>query len=105
MKGKFCLLLFILCCSAVFGQQKVLSIQHFNEDDGFSESLVSYAIQDSIGYIWMSTWDGLYRYDGYRFINYKARPGDNCPQSPSAYRLLQRMNLLHYTRRSSSQPP
>ena len=79
MKGKFCLLLFIFCCSAVFAQQKVLSIQHFNEDDGFSESLVTYAAQDSIGYIWLSTWDGLYRYDGYRFINYKARPGDNCP--------------------------
>lgn len=26
--------------------------------------------------MWFATWDGLYRYDGSRFSNYKARPGD-----------------------------
>lgn len=56
-----------------------LNIQHFGENDGFSTTLVQHAIQDSIGYIWLATWDGLRRYDGYRFRTFKAQPGDNCP--------------------------
>ena len=58
--------------------QKV-HIQHFGESDGFSATLVQHAIQDSMGYIWLATWDGLRRYDGYRFQTFKAQPGDNCP--------------------------
>lgn len=54
-------------------------IMTFDEGDGFAESRVSCIIQDRAGIIWFSTWDGLYRYDGYRLRNYKARPGDNCP--------------------------
>ena len=41
--------------------------------------MVQGVIQTQDGYIWLATWDGLYRYDGYHFENYKARPGDNCP--------------------------
>lgn len=58
--------------------QKV-HIQHFGESDDFSTTLVQHAIQDSLGYIWLATWDGLRRYDGYRFQTFKAQPGDNCP--------------------------
>ena len=54
-------------------------IRHFGESDGFSTTLVRHAIQDSLGYIWFATWDGLRRYDGYQFKTFKARPGDNCP--------------------------
>lgn len=54
-------------------------IMNFDEGDGFAESRVSCIIQDHLGLIWFSTWDGLYRYDGYRLRNFKARPGDNCP--------------------------
>lgn len=54
-------------------------IQHFGEADGFSESLVTYVIQDHEGIIWLATWDGLRKYDGYRFTTYKAHPGDGCP--------------------------
>lgn len=56
-----------------------VNIQHFGEADGFSEILVTYVIQDSEGIIWLATWDGLRKYDGYRFITYKAHPGDGCP--------------------------
>ncbi len=55
------------------------NIQHFGEKEGFSEALVVHMIQDSNGYIWLATWDGLRRYDGYRFETFKARPGDCSP--------------------------
>ncbi|MBQ6210848.1 MAG: helix-turn-helix domain-containing protein [Prevotella sp.] len=56
-----------------------VTIMHFSEADGFSQTIVNQAIQDSLGYVWLATWDGLNRYDGYRFENYKMRPGDGSP--------------------------
>lgn len=56
-----------------------VKITAFDESDGFAESRVTNVIQDAEGLIWVATWDGLYRYDGYRFVSFKARPGDNCP--------------------------
>ena len=58
---------------------KTLRIQHFGENEGFSATFVQHMIQDSRGYIWLATWDGLRRYDGYRFETFKAKPGDLSP--------------------------
>lgn len=33
-------------------------------------------VQDSVGFLWLSTWNGLYRFDGYEFHNFKSHPGD-----------------------------
>ena len=80
MTRKLLLFVFVLLCFApVYTQDKQIHIQHFSDGDGYSQSMVQGIIQSHDGYIWLATWDGLYRYDGYRFENYKARPGDNCP--------------------------
>ena len=65
--------------SSLLAQKQLINIQHFNDADGYSQSMVQGVIQTQDGYIWLATWDGLYRYDGYHFKNYKARPGDKCP--------------------------
>ncbi len=66
--------------SPLFSQRgERIKIQHFDEADGFSEAVVTHITQDGKGYIWLATWDGLRRYDGYRFQTFKARPGDHCP--------------------------
>ena len=54
-------------------------ITHFSEADGYGQDIVSSAVQDHDGYVWIGTWNGLCRYDGYRFQNYRMRPGDNSP--------------------------
>lgn len=54
-------------------------IVHFDNDDGLDHNIVTCIIQDREGYIWLSSRDGLSRYDGYSFVNYKAQPGDGCP--------------------------
>lgn len=54
-------------------------IQRFTESDGLPQSVVTCVLQDSKGYIWLSSWNGLSRYDGYSFTPFKARQGDNCP--------------------------
>ena len=40
-------------------------------DDGLSQASANYIYQDSYGYIWIGTADGLNRYNGYDFKKYK----------------------------------
>lgn len=74
----FLLTIFFFAVSTGMNGRQV-QVRHFGESDGFSTTLVHHAIQDSLGYIWLATWDGLRCYDGYRFRTFKAQPGDNCP--------------------------
>ena len=68
-----------MATAMAFAASTEVRVKNFDESDGFAESPVTCILQDSIGFIWLSTWDGLYRYDGYRLRSFKARPGDNCP--------------------------
>lgn len=52
------------------------SFTSYNSDFGFVQKEVMKIMQDCNGQMWFATWDGLYRFDGYSFSNYKARPGD-----------------------------
>lgn len=77
---KLIILLMAYCqIMAASPSNQTIRIQHFGEDEGFSAAVVQHMIQDSRGYIWLATWDGLRRYDGYRFETFKAIPGDQCP--------------------------
>ncbi|MEL6812640.1 MAG: two-component regulator propeller domain-containing protein, partial [Bacteroidota bacterium] len=42
----------------------------------FETSWVSNIIQDTYGYIWIGTQDGLYRYDGYEMLAFRNKPYD-----------------------------
>lgn len=81
------------CLSTLQPRGERIKIQHFDDTDGFSEAVVTHITQDSKGYIWLATWDGLRRYDGYRFQTFKARPGDHCPLET---------NRIHYIEEDSS---
>jgi PAS domain S-box-containing protein len=54
--------------------------------DGLSQSSVLCILQDSEGYMWFGTEDGLNRYDGYDFIIY--RPESDNPCSLSSNRIF-----------------
>lgn len=75
------LLLMVFCQFDMMAapSEKSIRIQHFGEEEGFSATVVQHMIQDSKGYIWLATWDGLRKYDGYRFETFKAMPGDLSP--------------------------
>lgn len=66
-------------CATMWAQSDEVHVTHFSEADGFGQDIVSFAIQDHYGYVWLGTWNGLCRYDGYRFQNYRMRPGDRSP--------------------------
>jgi len=52
-----------------------LSIHHYDVSDGLAHSHVTAMHQDAKGYLWLATWEGLSRFDGYRFTNYAPRDG------------------------------
>lgn len=48
----------------------------FNIEEGLSQSVANDIVQDSRGFLWIGTQDGLNRYDGYAFTIYKPNPDD-----------------------------
>src|SRR4030095_11952984 len=52
----------------------VLRFDHLNIEQGMSQSSVHVIFQDSRGFLWLGTQDGLNRYDGYTFKVYKPDP-------------------------------
>ena len=58
--------------------QPICQIQHFSIYNGLVQRTVTDIVQDSKGFIWFATWNGLNKFDGYTFKNYKAYPGDGC---------------------------
>jgi ligand-binding sensor domain-containing protein/signal transduction histidine kinase len=70
-----------LCVSApVVGNVPVvcaqqLSVRHYSERDGLAYYRVHCIYQDAKGYLWIGTWGGLSRFDGYRFTSYDSGDG------------------------------
>ena len=55
------------------------SLSHYTTDDGLSSNAIACIRQDDFGYIWVATWNGLSRFDGYQFYNYKTGNGSHIP--------------------------
>ncbi len=56
--------------------QSALRLQHISVEDGLSQSSVNHILQDKYGFMWLATGDGLNRYDGKDFIQYKSSFND-----------------------------
>jgi len=59
------------------GQITFSETQLFTVAEGLSQSKVNAMLQDSRGFLWVGTENGLNRYDGYDFVNYTHEPFDN----------------------------
>ncbi len=51
-----------------------MKFEHLKNSDGLSQSNVLCMLQDSRGFMWFGTREGLNKYDGYRFTVYKNDP-------------------------------
>lgn len=67
----YCLCLALFACSSAYAAQEDPRIRRLSVEDGLSQSAVSCITQDSIGYLWIGTRDGLNRYDGKSFRVYR----------------------------------
>ena len=60
-----------LSCQTISAQQLQASRIHLSTENGLCSNAVSMICQDDLGFIWLATWNGLSRFDGYEFYNYK----------------------------------
>lgn len=56
--------------------ERPLTFEAISSEQGLSGSTVTAILQDSRGFLWVATDDGLGRYDGYQFKIYRHLPGD-----------------------------
>ncbi|MFL6672390.1 MAG: two-component regulator propeller domain-containing protein [Massilia sp.] len=53
-----------------------LRFEHLSVEDGLAQESVLSIVQDSDGFMWFGSQNGLSRFDGYRFTNYRNTVGD-----------------------------
>ncbi|MDP4228371.1 MAG: two-component regulator propeller domain-containing protein, partial [Bacteroidota bacterium] len=67
---------FLLINLNISGQGIQMSFDHLTVDDGLSQSCVFSIAQDSKGFMWFGTRDGLNKYDSHAFKEYKHNQKD-----------------------------
>ncbi|MDR0940159.1 MAG: response regulator [Mediterranea sp.] len=51
--------------------QPVCDIRSYSATDGLAQNIVTAMLQDHKGFLWIGTWDGINKFDGYTFRSYK----------------------------------
>jgi ligand-binding sensor domain-containing protein/anti-sigma regulatory factor (Ser/Thr protein kinase) len=64
-----------LLCAAARARADQLPVRTYTTTDGLARDYVNQIVQDSHGFIWFCTSEGLSRFDGYRFTNYGTAQG------------------------------
>lgn len=84
-KGRY-ILTVLLLFALVNGQaQSDIRFEEVNSINPLSHNSVTYIHQDRLGFLWVGTFNGLNKYDGYSFKVYKFN--DQEPQRPSTNRI------------------
>jgi ligand-binding sensor domain-containing protein/serine phosphatase RsbU (regulator of sigma subunit) len=69
--------LLVLCAGlSRLSAQEAIPFEHLTVADGLSQGSVNCIFQDTYGFMWFGTQDGLNRFDGYSFNVYNSDPAD-----------------------------
>ncbi len=71
---KYFLLHFLLYTAVIYAQIRDTRYQVFSIDQGLSSATVNAIVQDSLGFLWFGTEDGLNRFDGKSFDIFRQDP-------------------------------
>ena len=77
MKRLYFILLLSGILSTALKAQLVPQFTHYSTEDGLPQYTIMNMLQDKKGLMWFATWDGISKYDGFSFRNYKIGPEDN----------------------------
>lgn len=77
MNNNLCLIILFFCCNLSFGQFNNLKFENLNTEEGLSSSTCLEVFQDSEGFLWFGTIDGLNKYNGYEFEIFRAILNDS----------------------------
>ncbi len=64
------IVIFFLCFCIIGNAQNKIPFSQLSTKDGFSSNEATAIIQDSHGFMWIGTWNGLNKYDGYQCKQY-----------------------------------
>ncbi|MDF4202329.1 two-component regulator propeller domain-containing protein [Maribacter sp. SA7] len=70
--GIFISVLFFVKCLVA----QDIKFEHYNDDNGLSHNAVRHIVQDKHGFLWLGTFAGLNRFDGYEFKSYLSSSTD-----------------------------
>lgn len=82
MRYPLTLLVSLACFSAATAQPLELRFDHISLEEGLSDLSVSSFAQDSSGFLWFGTGDGLNKYDGHTFTVFRNDPRDSTSLPP-----------------------
>ncbi|MEO8399293.1 MAG: two-component regulator propeller domain-containing protein [Ignavibacteriaceae bacterium] len=89
MKEKiFIIILFLSSIVSILPQKQELKFDHFSFSEGLSQSTVQTILQDTDGFLWIGSRDGLNRFDGYKFYTYQFDEEDSNSISDNFIRTL-----------------
>ncbi|MEZ5426816.1 MAG: two-component regulator propeller domain-containing protein [Pyrinomonadaceae bacterium] len=79
----------VLLLLFVGGRAERLPVRAYTSADGLGSTAINQLLFDSRGFLWFATRDGLWRFDGYRFTQYKLGQSEG---SSSIYQIIERRN-------------
>lgn len=89
MKKILILIYLCLCSYGILCAQDARKTVVYDEKQGMNQWHITKMLQDRLGFIWISSWDGLTRFDGYEFVTFKSTPGDESPLENNRVRDIQ----------------
>src|SRR6185295_19136388 len=72
----FLIFSFLWISNKSISQNESLRFDHIGIEEGLSNENITAILQDSKGFLWIGTFDGLYKYDAYSFTKYQKDPFD-----------------------------
>ncbi|MDQ3535665.1 MAG: hybrid sensor histidine kinase/response regulator, partial [Bacteroidota bacterium] len=77
MKKKYIISFITFLTYCQFSQGQSFNFTHYQVENGLSNNSVHSILQDSYGFMWFGTKDGLNRFDGYTFKVFRGNPNDS----------------------------
>ena len=79
---------FLFLAVSIYSQTEQFRFTHLTNDDGLSQNKVNAIVQDAYGFIWIGTYNGLNRYDGYRIDEFLHNKSDTSSLSTNQINAL-----------------
>ena len=77
IKLNYIFVIVLTAFTTLYSQNTDMHFEHITDEQGLSQNHVYCILQDSRGFMWFGTQDGLNRYDGYDFEVFRKDPNDS----------------------------
>jgi ligand-binding sensor domain-containing protein/signal transduction histidine kinase len=81
-------LLYLAMDISLAARDNDIRFEHLSLEHGLSQSVVFCILQDCRGFMWFGTQNGLDRFDGYTFRQFRNSPKDSCSLSYNSVRVI-----------------